>query len=275
MSSADTRIVPLPDAALEVEIRGNGEPLVMIQTALAADEFLPLADELHRRNDLQVIRYHRRGYMGSSPVVGPGSIARDAADCERLLTTLDVGPAHVVGVSYSGAIALELAASAPDSVHSLCVIEPPPVHVPSADEFFAANAELMSAYRRLGPSVALDQFMTLVVGSDWRGEIERRVAGGVAQIERDVDTFFATDIPALLAWRFGSADAKRINQPVLYVGGTNSGSWFAEVRDLVLAWLPQAENVMVAGADHSLVLTHADRIAETMTSFLKRHPVGA
>jgi pimeloyl-ACP methyl ester carboxylesterase len=34
---------------------------------------------------------------------------------------------------------LQLAADAPDRVHSVCLIEPPPVHIPSAGEFLAAN----------------------------------------------------------------------------------------------------------------------------------------
>jgi hypothetical protein len=59
-------------------------------------------------------------------------------------------------------------------------------------------------------------------GPDWRSAIERRIPGGVAQSERDADTFFATDLPALLDWRFGAAEARRISQPVVYVGGSHS-----------------------------------------------------
>jgi hypothetical protein len=49
---------------LEVDVRGSGEPVVMIQTALFADEFVPLADHRSLRDDYQVIVYHRRGYAG-------------------------------------------------------------------------------------------------------------------------------------------------------------------------------------------------------------------
>ncbi len=275
MSSPEWRRVSLPDAVLEVMVRGSGEPLVLIQTALTADEFLPLADQPDIRDNFQVLLYHRRGYAGSSPVVGPGSIERDALDCQRLLATLDIDRAHVAGLSYSGAVAMQLAATAPGCVHSLCLIEPPPVHTPSADEFVAANAQLTEDYRLHGSATALDRFLGRVVGPDWRRDIERHLPGAVAQVERDADTFYATDLPALLAWRFGPEDARRISQPVLYLGGTESGPWFAEVRDLVLAWLPQAHDVMLAGADHSLALTHAAQAAAAVTSFLHRHPIGA
>ena len=76
-----------------------------------------------------------------------------------------------------------------------------------------------------------------------------------------------------MAWRFGAADAARITQPVLYVGGTESGPWFAEMRQRLLEWLPQADDLVVQGADHSLVLTHVEEIAPAVTSFLRRHPI--
>ena len=120
------RRVALSDATLEVEVRGSGEPVVLIQTALTADEFLPLAGQPELQDNYRVILYHRRGYAGSSPVRGPGSIERDANDCQQLLAALNIERAHVVGVSYSAAVALQLAATASGCVHSLCLIEPAP-----------------------------------------------------------------------------------------------------------------------------------------------------
>jgi hypothetical protein len=51
------------------------------------------------------------------------------------------------------------------------------------------------------------------------------------------------DMPALLTWKYTAADAALIAMPALDVGGTDSGGWFAEVRELLLSWLPQAEDV--------------------------------
>ena len=263
------RRVSLPDAVLEVEVRGSGEPVVLIQTALTADEQAPLADQLLLHGGYEVILYHRRGYAGSSAVEGPGSVERDAVDCRLLLAELGVDSAHVVGLSYSGAVALQLAATAPYCVRSLCLVEPPPVHLA---EFRTAVVDLIGQSRTQGRATALDQFMTGLMGPDWRGDLERHVPGGVAQLDRDAGTFFSTDLPALLAWRFAKEDADRIDQPVLYVGGTDSGPWFAESRRRVLEWLPQAEDVIIDGADHSLAVTHAPQLAAAVTTFLRRHP---
>ena len=41
----------------------------------------------------------------------------------------------------------------------------------------------------------------------------------------------------------------------------------------MLAWLPQAEDVVLAGADHSLALTHPGEVAAALVAFLRRHPI--
>jgi pimeloyl-ACP methyl ester carboxylesterase len=273
MSQPAMRRLALNGVELEVQVRGSGEPVLLIQTALVADEFLPLASQPALQDHYRVIRHHRRGYARSSPVQGPGSIERDAADGRALLAALGVAQGHIVGFSYSGAVGLQLAADSPTWVHSLILLEPPPVHVPSAAQFFAANTQLMEDYHALGPAVGLDRFLTRVIGPDWRADIERTVPGAPEQMAQDTGTFFGTDLPALLAWRFGAEDARRITQPVLHIGGSESGRWFAEVRDLILAWLPQADDVVLAGADHSLALTHPAEVAAALVAFLRRHPI--
>src|SRR5688572_8608763 len=261
----ERRQVDVGGVELEVLDRGTGEPVVFIQTALTADEFLALAEQPALR-EYRAVLYHRRGYAGSSAVEGPGSIPRDAQDCQRLLAAMDVSRAHIVGVSYSGAVALQLAADAPDLVHSLTLIEPPPVHVPSADEFRAANERLLRTRRDHGPRAALDEFLTLVIGPDWRTVSEDTVPGSAQQMEQDVGTFFDTDLPALLDWRFTAEDAQRVRCPVLYVGGSDSGAWFDEVRTLMTEWFPDADVVTIDGADHSLCLTHPAQIAEKVAT---------
>ena len=256
------RLVEVGGIELEVHDVGAGDPVVLVQTALTADELAPLAEHLVARGAYRAIVYHRRGYASSSPVQGPGSVVRDAADCRDLIDALGLGRAHIVGYSYSGAVGLQLAADAAEHVQTLTLIEPPPVHVPSSAEFRAANARLQEVRRVRGPGPALEEFLALVIGPDWRTEVEQHLPGAAEQMQRDTTTFFDTDLPALLSWRFDAEDARRINCPVLHISGSDSGPWFAEVRDLVLTWLPQTEDVLLAGADHSLALTHAPQVAE-------------
>src|SRR4051812_9027098 len=129
------QLMAVGDVSLEVCDRGTGEPVLLVQTALTADELRPLAEQLLQRGGSRTVLFHRRGYAGSDPTHGPGSIRGDADDCRRLLGVLGIARAHVVGLSFSAAVALQLAADSPWLVQTLALLEPPPVHVPSAAEF--------------------------------------------------------------------------------------------------------------------------------------------
>lgn len=256
---------------LAVHDVGSGDPVVLVQTALTADELAPLAEHLVARGAFRAIVYHRRGYASSSPAKGPGSVVRDSVDCRNLIRALGLGKVHVVGYSYSGAVAMQLGADAPEHVQTLTLIEPPPVHVPSSAEFRAVNARLLDVRRARGPGAALEEFLTLVIGPNWRTAVEHHLPGAAEQMQRDTTTFFDTDLPALLSWRFDAEDARRITCPVLQVSGSDSGPWFAEVRDLILTWLPQTDDVLITGADHSLALTHTPQVADALADFFSRH----
>lgn len=260
------------DGHLEVSDDGTGEAIVFIQTALTADELRPLAVE-PALADYRRIVYHRRGYAGSSPVDGPRTIPDDAVDCVALLDAVGINRAHIVGVSFSAAVGLQLAADFPERVHTVTVLEPPPVLSPSAPEFRAASDRLLATRRERGVGPALDEFLTMLVGPDWRHVTEQQLPGSVPQMQRDATTFFDTDMPALLGWNFNSDDAARVDCPVLYIGGTDSGPWFAAVREVVLDWYPHADDVTIEGADHSLAITHPRQIGGALLAFLERHPM--
>lgn len=131
-------------AWLEVREWGAGEPLVVVQTALTADELVPVAAST-QLDGWRRIAYHRRGYVDSDPAHPAGSIRADSADCAALLDVLDVEGAHVVGASYAGAVAMELAAT----------------------QFRAVAHELMAVRRTHGTDAALERFMSGLVGPDW------------------------------------------------------------------------------------------------------------
>src|SRR5438552_11370359 len=83
---------------LEYEIVGSGEPVVLIHGAFIAEAYAPLCRE-PALAPYQLIRYHRRGYAGSSPVPASFSIAQQAADGRALLRQLGIERAHVRGVA--------------------------------------------------------------------------------------------------------------------------------------------------------------------------------
>ena len=108
---------------LAYDVQGEGEPVLFIHGAIWADFLRPLAEQ-PAFSGFQRIRYHRRGYGESG---GPaGGFDMQAADIVALLDHLEVDRAHLVGHSEGAMIALVLAASYPDRVRSLALLEPLP-----------------------------------------------------------------------------------------------------------------------------------------------------
>lgn len=263
-----SRCVKVGGISLEVDAVGAGEPVVIIQTALDADELRPLAGQVARLGRHRSLHYHRRGYGRSSPVDGEASIARDAADCRDLISALGIAPAHVLGASYSAAVAMTLASMAPEQTRTVTAIEAPPGRSP---EFRAANARLFDTFRRQGAAVALDEFMTMLTGPHWRVELDGAHAGSVSALERDAATFFGHDVPALQSWDFDSAQAVRITCPVLYIGGADTWPIFERMRRETLAVLPHAQSETITGAGHLVASTHPVETAHRVFEFLERH----
>src|SRR5919201_4673753 len=257
------------DVELEFEVQGSGEPVVLIHGSNVAAEFLPLLREPALSDDT-LISYHRRGMAGSSRT-GPASIQQQAADCAGLLAQLGVQAAHVVGRSYGGPIALQLALDAPALVHTLALLEPALFMVPSGAAFFEQLAPVAERYQRGDPAAAVELFLQGVGRPNARESVERAVPGGFEQAVRDADTFFQVELPAIQAWTFTQEDARRITQPVLFVLGAESLPLFSEVRGLVHAWLPQAQDLVVPGACHFLQMGNARVLVEGLKPFLGRN----
>ena len=264
---------PVTAGELEYEVRGDGEAVLFIHGSHIADAFLPLMDQPSLAS-YRLIRYHRRGFAGSTKHDGPFGIERQAADAVALLRHLDVKRAHVIGHSYGGVTALQLALDAPDLVHSLVLLEPAITWVPSGTEFAEKTMTPATERYHAGDRVgAIETFMKgMVVGPDWRRTVARSVPGGPEQAERDAATFFEFEMPALGEWRFDEAKAKTISQPVLYILGSESQAMFKEGRDLVRSWFPQAESHLVQGVAHALQMEDPGAVAAAIAEFLRRHP---
>ena len=86
---------------LEYEVTGSGEAVLFISPVLA-DGFMPLVREPALVDRYQLIRYHKRGWVGSTHTPPPVSVADHAADAAAILDHLAVPRAHVAGHS-SGA----------------------------------------------------------------------------------------------------------------------------------------------------------------------------
>ena len=109
---------------LHHEERGHGAPILCVHgggsTALLWEDALPALARLGR-----VIAYDRRGCSRSErpEPYARTTVAEQADDAAALLAALGAGPAVVVGRSYGGAVALDLAIRHPARVRALALLE--------------------------------------------------------------------------------------------------------------------------------------------------------
>jgi len=258
---------------LEYEVVGSGEPVLLISPVLA-DGFLPLLSEPALADHYQLIRYHRRGWAGSTHTPPPVSIADHAADAAAILDHLGMPRAHIAGHSSGAAIAAQLALDHPETVHTLILLELSLLSVPSGEAFFQQAGPAFEAYGSGDHEDALAIFMSAVSGLDWatcQAVLEARVPGAVAQAIKDADTFFGVELPALTEWAFGPDQAAAINQPVLSVLGAQTQPLWVDVADFLRASLPHVEDCTIDGVGHLLHIQRPEPVARRMAEFLGRN----
>ncbi|MDZ7413088.1 MAG: alpha/beta hydrolase [candidate division KSB1 bacterium] len=256
---------------LEYEIHGEGQPVLLIHGSHVADAFLPLTRETILTDRYQLIRYHRRGFAGSDPHTGTCSIAEQAQDALALLEALGVARVHVIGHSYGAVTALQLTYEAPSVVHALVLLEPPKTIAGTGR--FEVFEPLIAQYRSGDVNGAVDAFMALVGGLDWRIEVQHTVPGGPEQAETDAATFFEVELPALGAWTFNADQARRLSQPILYIVGSESGPHFDRAKVAFQATVTQTEAVVLPGLNHLLQMRNPHVVAAPIADFLACHPL--
>jgi pimeloyl-ACP methyl ester carboxylesterase len=273
------KCLSLGEAEIEYCEHGQGEPLLLLHAGVFADWFVPMAAS-QTLNDFRVIRVRRAGYGTNAPK-RPLALQDHANHIWAVTELLDIKTLHLVGHSSGALIGLQVASDHPELVRSLVLLEPAPcgpLQVPA----FAEIAE-----RFVGPAMgalaagnlegAFDTFMRGVCGEGHREVIEQSMGKpAYEQAVRESRFFFRDEVPATLQWKFGSAEAARIRQPVLIVEGGEGrkhGLLSQQVTELAVALLPQAEFAMIEGVNHLMPLQDPDAVGRVIAGFARRHPI--
>jgi pimeloyl-ACP methyl ester carboxylesterase len=258
---------------LEYEVHGAGEPLLLIDM-LIADCFVPLLSEPALADRYQLIRYHKRGWVGSTHTPPPVSIAEHAADAAALLEHLGVRSAHIVGHSTGASIGVQLALDHPAKVHTLTLLEPTLVSLPLGGAFLEAAGPVFEAYGSGDHAGAFAMFVSAASGLDWencRALLEERIPGVVAQSVKDADTFFGVELPAVAEWTFGSERAAALRGPVLSVIGAETQPLWVEIAEFLRTAVPHVEELTIDGVGHLLQIQRPEPVARGIAGFLARN----
>ena len=263
---------------LEYEVRGAGEPVVLVHGGIFPDFFRPLWEQPALSGRYCVVSYHRIGCADSGRIAGPVSIAQEAQHCRSLMRHLGIERSHIVGHSNGGNLVLQLALDAPDAVHSLVLQEPALMSVPSVHTARTFIATAFQHYTAGDKAGAIDTFLQGTCGPGYRAVLDASLPGSFDRYVADADTFFGRQLPAMQQWSFLQEDASRITQPVLAVIGAKSREQspiWNERQELLLAWLPNVEPFVLPDAGHLMQVENPCGMAEGLAAFFARHPLSA
>ena len=263
-------------SSIEYHEQGIGEPVVLLHsTGASGSQWRALMDRLSPR--FRVIAPDLYGYGATSPWPGRGAfcLKHEAAVVAALLERLD-RPAHLVGHSYGGAVALRLARLRGDLLRSLAVIEPVAFHLlRGGDE---ADASALQEITHIADAVA----RALACG-DYSGGYRQFVdywsgAGtwaGIPAAKQDALaarlTKVALDFQATLNEPARLEDFRTITTPMLLVQGEHSTLPARRIFRLLALALPELRMKTVEGAGHMAPLTHPDEVNEALVTHITAH----
>ncbi len=265
--------IQIDDVQLEYEVRGKGEPVLLIHLSVIADGLAhPLFNQPEIASKYQLIHFHRRGYGGSEQGNIPLSATREAEDAAALLKHLGIPRAHVAGHSFGGQIALQLAADAPELVHSLALLEPSLQLVPSGKaRLQQLFAPVMESYQAGDKRKAMENLSEAIFGPGWQTIVEQAVPGCVEQAVKDFDIFIQEQAP-IQEWEFSPAQVAAINQPLLSVLGVRTSPFMKAGRTQLHEWFQNVEDCDIEST-HLLQMQDPSAVAHGLAQFFSKHPV--
>lgn len=201
----------------------------------------------------RVLRYDRRGYTRSRRVGPPYSVDANVRDLVRLL---EGRPAIVFGHSFGGDVALAAAHRHPELVRGVVAFEPPLSWLPWWPSS-SAGSTAIAAIAAEGSSTADagEQFMRRLVGDRiWERlpeatKAERRADGAALVGE-------LTDLASGPPWPQGS-----VGVPTIVACGEHAREQHVRANEWFGEHVPDAERVVVPGAQHGAHTSHPDEVA--------------
>lgn len=232
------------------DVAGAGSPVLLLHCGVANRQmWQPQWDALAAEH--QVIRCDFRAY-GETPV--PTSSWSDADDVLALLDHLGLDAVSVVGSSYGGAIAMELATIAPQRISRLVLLCPGGDAEPTAD--VEAFGEAEEALLRAGDvDGAVDLNVRTWLGPEATDTTRRQLATWQRH------TFdVQADAPDDIGPQHVDVDPTRVDVPTTVVTGSHDLQHFQGIARGLAARLPHARLDELPWAGHLPSLERPDEI---------------
>ncbi len=250
---------------------GGTGPVLLLLHAGVADRRMWEQLVAPLRRTFRVVRPDLRGY-GDSPV--PGGEYADADDVAALLDHLQVPDAAVVGASFGGRVALELAAAHPGRVRELVLLCPSVRGVEATaalrafdteEDHLLSTGDVEGAVRLnvttwLGPDAGLPAREALAA-------MQRRAFE--VQLAAEADGAADGDPPRS---RRVDVDLAALRVPTVVVSGAKDMDHLQACAAEVAAQVPGAEHVVLDWAGHLPALEQPDAVLGLLLDVLRDDP---
>ncbi|GAB3644452.1 alpha/beta hydrolase [Streptomyces sparsus] len=215
----------------------------------------------------RLVRCDLRGF-GETPA--PDRPYSDAEDVLALLNGLGVAQVALVGSSYGGQVALEIAARRPDRVSAVALLcSALPGHEPSAE--LNALGEREEALIEAGDITGATELMV----ETWLGpDADETAREAVRRMQR-----LAFEVQLAAAEEFEpvetAVDLSAVSAPSLIVSGGHDLADFREIAARLPQLLANADHVELPWAGHLPSLERPSAVTDLLIEFLgKRAPTG-
>lgn len=252
------------DTRLYWNERGTGEPLLLLH-GLGSSSRDWAAQVNHFADHYRVLRIDLRGHGRSERGPGSYSIPQFARDVAVFLRRREATPAHVVGLSMGGMIALELAANTSELVRRLVVVNSvADMRLHSwHDVWFYISRRLtvqLLGMRRVGQLLAGKLFV-----KPSQEDLRRKFVRRWAQNDKQA---YLWSVDAIMRWSVTDR-LDRIDVPTLLISSDEDYTPVS-AKERVAARMPNAELAVVDDARHALPVEHPEEFNEIVDSFLAR-----
>ena len=245
---------------LHVEQAGAGPAVVLIHPG-GADSRMWKPQWAAWQTRFTLTRLDLRGFGRSRPGAGPFS---HASDVLKVLDESGIDRARLVGASFGGLVALDLAAAHPERVAALVLADPPlPGHAWSEEMrgFWAAEVAALEAGDVEAAADLNVEFWLPTASEPVRAAIrEQQLNVFRLQVDEPDDSFLTEDLPGALSV---------LDVPTLVLTGEHDKGDFQEIADRLVATLPDARRAVVAGAGHLPSLERPDGFDAIVLPFLE------
>src|SRR5690348_596725 len=263
------------DVNLHYDVRGNGEPLLMIMGlgASSAAWDPELIEELGK--SMRVVTFDNRGTGQSDKPDAPYSIEMFADDAAGVLDHLKIPRAHIFGVSMGGMIAQEFALRHPGKTQTLtlgCTTAGGAHSVPPPPE----SLKILTAPREgVAPEEVIRRGWPLGYTAEYirahRDELEAAIP---RLLEHPTPPFaFQRQLEAtytLKTWE----RLPQIKAPTLVITGAKDVLIPAKNSELLAERIPGAMLHLIPNAGHAFATEGRGEFIRTFLPFVKEHRLG-